>query len=70
MLVLTGFPEGLERLPRSLKEAVEELEKDELVLDVLGRRLADKIIKAHKKEYHDYCMQVTDWEISNYLYRL
>ena len=53
-----------------MKEAVEELEKDELVLDVLGRGLADKIIKAHKKEYHDYCMQVTDWEISNYLYRL
>ena len=61
---------GIQELPRSLKEAVEELEKDELVLDVLGRRLADKIIKAHKKEYHDYCMQVTDWEISNYLYRL
>ena len=52
------------------KEAVEELEKDELVLDVLGRGLAEKIIKAHKKEYHDYCLQVTDWELSNYLYKL
>ena len=60
----------IQELPRSLIEAVEELEKDELVLDVLGRGLADKIIKAHKKEYHDYCMQVTDWEISNYLYKL
>ena len=53
-----------------MKEAVEELEKDELVQEVLGKELAAKIIKAHRKEYHDYCMQVTDWEIANYLYRL
>ena len=61
---------GIQELPRSLKEAVEELEKDELVQEVLGKELAAKIIKAHRKEYHDYCMQVTDWEIANYLYRL
>ena len=61
---------GIQNLPGSLKDAVEELEKDEFVLNVLGRGLADKIIRAHKKEYHDYCMQVTDWEISNYLYKL
>lgn len=61
---------GIQELPRSLKEAVEELEKDELVQDVLGKDLAAKIIKAHRKEYHEYCMQVTDWEIDNYLYKL
>ena len=61
---------GVEELPRSLKEAVEELEKDSFIQKVLGMDLADKIMKAHKKEYHDYCMQVTDWEISNYLYKL
>ena len=60
----------MEELPRTLKDAVEELQKDELVLGVLGKELADKIIKGHKKEYHDYCMQVTDWEIANYLYKL
>ena len=61
---------GVEELPRSLKDAVDELEKDELVLSVLGKELADKIIKAHRKEYHDYCMQVTDWELANYLYKV
>ena len=61
---------GVEELPRSLKDAVDELEKDELVLSVLGKELADKIVKAHRKEYHDYCMQVTDWEIANYLYKV
>ena len=60
----------IEELPRSLKAAVAELEKDELICDVLGEKLASKIIKAHRKEYRDYYMQVTDWEIANYLYKL
>ena len=60
----------IEELPRSLKAAVNELEKDELVCSVLGEKLADKIIKAHRKEYRDYYMQITDWEIANYLYKL
>lgn len=61
---------GIKELPRSLKEAVEELQKDKLVLDTLGKELAEKIMDAQRKEYHDYCMQVTDWEIAKYLYRL
>ena len=61
---------GIEELPRSLKEAVEELEKDQFVQDILGRELAEKLMSAQRKEYHDYCMQVTDWEIRKYLYRL
>ena len=60
----------IEELPRSLKAAVAELEKDELICDVLGEKLASKIIKAHRKEYRDYYMQLTDWEIANYLYKL
>ena len=47
-----------------------QLEKDELLISVLGKELAEKIIKANKKEYKEYCMQVTDWEIDHYLYRL
>ena len=60
----------IEELPRSLKAAVAELEKDELVCDVLGEKLAAKIIAAHRKEYRDFYMQVTDWEIENYLYKV
>ena len=61
---------GIQELPRSLEEALDELEKDDLIIRVLGRELTDKIIRARRKEYRDYCMQVTDWEIENYLYRL
>lgn len=60
----------IEALPRNLQQAVCELEKDELIQDVLGEKLSAKLIAAHKKAYDDYCMQVTDWEIENYLHRL
>ena len=60
----------VEELPRNLGDATEELEKDQFLIDVLGGELAKKIIKANKKEYKEYCMQVTDWEIAHYLHRL
>ena len=60
----------VEELPRTLGAATAELEKDELLISVLGKELAEKIIKANKKEYKEYCMQVTDWEIDHYLDRL
>ena len=41
-----------------------------MIQEVLGKDLAHKIIKAKKKEYNAYCMQVTDWEIENYLYKV
>ena len=61
---------GVQELPRSLKDAVAELEKDNLIRNVMREKLAQKIIKAQKKEYKAYCMQVTDWEIENYLYKM
>ena len=57
-------------LPRTLKDAVDELEKDEFIQQVLGKDLAEKIIRARRKEYQAYSMQVTDWEITNYLHRV
>lgn len=60
----------IETLPRNLQQAVCELEQDELIRNILGEKLAAKLIAAHKKAYDDYCMQVTDWEIENYLHRL
>lgn len=60
----------IEALPRSLEEAVKDLEKDAFIQEVLGADLSEKIIAAHKQEYYDYCMQVTDWEIANYLHKM
>lgn len=60
----------IEKLPASLGEAVGELERDPYIREVLGRKLASDIIAARKQEYQEYCMQVTDWEIANYLYKV
>lgn len=61
---------GIEQLPRSLKEAVRELEQDPVILEALGKDLAARIMDAQRREYEEYCMQVTDWELEKYLYRL
>ena len=60
----------IEALPWNLMEAVRELEGDALIREVLGADLTAKTIASHKKEYHDYCMQVTDWELANYLHKM
>ena len=60
----------IDMLPQSLPEAVNELEHDSFIKDVLGRELSTKMIDSHKKAYHEYCMQVTDWEIANYLHKI
>ena len=59
---------SIDELPRTLKDAVDELERDEFIQQVLGKDLAEKIIRARRQEYQDYSMQVTDWEIANYLH--
>jgi glutamine synthetase len=57
----------IEALPGNLKEAIEELEKDELMMSVLGEHVASRYIDAKKKEWQTYSSQVTDWEIQEYL---
>ena len=58
---------GIEAVPASLREAVSELEKDELIREVLGVHMADKYIRAKKEEWEKYTAQVTEGEISQYL---
>ena len=58
------------RLPKSLLEAVEAFEQDELMQSVIGKELSQKYIQTKKKEYREYCAQVTAWELEQYLYRI
>lgn len=58
---------GIEAVPGTLIEAVYELEKDELVQEALGRHVSAKYIEAKKVEWANYRMQVTEWEINQYL---
>jgi glutamine synthetase len=62
--------EGIEALPSSLVEAIDELEKDEFLLKVLGPHIGKHYIQAKRAEWTAYTGQVTDWEIAQYLYRI
>ena len=57
-------------LPADLYEAVKEMEKDALVCQVLGSHISERYAKAKKAEWRAYREQVTEWEISNYLYKI
>lgn len=61
---------GIENLPGTLQEAVNELEQDTFIQNVLGSHVAEKYIRAKKDEWRRYRSQVTDWEIQEYLYKI
>ncbi|MCI5870348.1 MAG: glutamine synthetase family protein [Dorea sp.] len=61
---------GIEKLPGSLREAAKEFEKDAYIQEILGEDLSRKYIDAKTKEYQEYRIQITDWEIDKYLHLL
>jgi glutamine synthetase len=58
-----------EILPRSLGEALDELEQDDVILAALGPYVADRYTEAKRQEYREYKRQVTRWELERYLNR-
>lgn len=60
---------GVEKLPRNLGEAIEEMEKDEFILKLLGPHISERYLHAKKKEWAAYCTFVTEWEKNEYLYK-
>lgn len=61
---------GIESLPNNLLEAVQELEKDSFIQNVLGEHMSRNYIQAKKQEWEQYCRHVSAWEIEQYLYRV
>ena len=57
-------------LPNNLLEAVYEMEKDELVKEVLGTHRPALYQRRKKKEWAEYSRQVSGWELDQYLYRI
>ena len=52
------------------KAIIKELEKDPLLMDVLGPHLGKNYVHSKKMEWADYCWQVSEWEIEKYLYKI
>lgn len=61
---------GIESLPRNLLEALNAMEADELVTKVLGEKVSRSYCEAKRREWEEYCTQVSAWEIDSYLYRI
>lgn len=58
---------GIEELPGSLIEAIEYAEKSEVLKEALGEHIFTQLITSKKKEWDDYRIRVTEYEIEKYL---
>ena len=58
---------GISTLPTNLGEAIEELENDEVIYNGLGDHVGPKFVEAKKAEFKDYLVDVSQWELDEYL---
>jgi len=57
---------GIKNLPESLKE-VEYFANSDLMKETIGEVLHNKLIEAKLKEWDDYKMRISQWELDKYL---
>jgi len=58
---------NIETLPASLGEAIAEFRRSALVKEAVGDHFFKVYLAAKEKEYDEYRLQVTEWEIRKYL---
>ncbi|HLJ68005.1 MAG TPA: type I glutamate--ammonia ligase [Chloroflexota bacterium] len=58
---------GIRTLPGSLSEAIDELERDDVIREALGEHIYERFVEAKREEWDAYRMQVTPWELERYL---
>jgi glutamine synthetase len=54
-------------LPSDLNEAIEEMEKSELVRQTLGEHVFEYVLRNKRAEWQDYRRQVSAYELDRYL---
>ena len=57
----------IDELPGNLSEALDELEKDDLVRETLGEHIFNHFVEAKREEWFDYIRHVSPWEVNRYL---
>ena len=60
----------IESLPSSLHQAIKEMEAEPFITEVLGDHVFSKYVEAKRAEWDNYRLQVTQWEIDEYLYKI
>ncbi len=58
---------GIVALPETLGEAIDELAQSELARTALGPHIFDRYVEIKRKEWDEYRVQLTPWELENYL---
>src|SRR5499427_5978547 len=59
--------EGITSLPGSLRDALDAMERSELVADALGEHVFENFLVNKRREWADYKADVTPFEIARYL---
>ncbi len=57
---------GIEFLPQTLAEAVQEFASDPFIEETLGKELRDEFVTYKKNEWESYHLAVSQWEIERY----
>jgi glutamine synthetase len=58
---------GVRPLPQSLAEALDEMERSELVRDALGEHIFEWFLRNKRAEWRGYKAHVSQWELQRYL---
>jgi glutamine synthetase len=58
---------GIVALPETLGEAIDELAGSALARQALGPHIFDRYVELKRKEWDDYRVQLTPWELDKYL---
>lgn len=58
---------GIDNLPGSLSQALEEMKKDKVVQEALGEHIYHRFLEAKQLEWDIYRTQVHAWEVDQYL---
>ena len=61
---------GIEQLPGTLIESIQEFEKDAFVRNVIGGHISARYVEAKKREWDQYSAQITKWELEQYLNKI
>ena len=57
-------------LPANLREATLAMSESDFMKEAVGSHIFERYTSAKMDEWNEYTRQVTDWEISNYLYKV
>ncbi|MCD8152639.1 MAG: type I glutamate--ammonia ligase [Clostridiales bacterium] len=57
----------IRQLPANLHDALDAMEQDPFVRDVLGDHITEAYLAAKRKEWDAYCRTVSEWEVNEYL---